>query len=71
MPGVQAWACPSDLIIYVGNLIKIITGLTLLVVNGYVKARINGAGFDPLIAAGLAQLDLVCAHPCTLAFAHS
>jgi len=28
------------------------------VVNGYVKARINGAGFDPLIAAGASKVGL-------------
>ena len=28
----------------------------LLVVNGDVKARINGAGFDPLIAAGASKI---------------
>ena len=27
-------------------------------VNGYVKARINGAGFDPLIAAGASKVGL-------------
>ena len=28
----------------------------LLAVNGDVKARINGAGFDPLIAAGASKI---------------
>ena len=28
------------------------------IVNGDVKARINGAGFDPLIAAGASKIGL-------------
>jgi len=32
------------------------TALRLPGVNGDVKARINGAGFDPLIAAGASKI---------------
>jgi hypothetical protein len=37
-------------------LLKLVRGL--MTVNGDVKARINGAGFDPLIAAGASKIGL-------------